>query len=72
MRQHGVEQFVVGKPAVIEADDPVMLGVVELLLEPGITGPAGEDLLLDDGEAFVAALPEALRGSRFWAEPAVL
>jgi hypothetical protein len=57
-----------GQPAVIEAADPAFREMVELLLEPGISGPGGRTLRLEDGESFVAALPEELRGSRLWAE----
>jgi hypothetical protein len=57
-----------GRPAVIEAGDPAFREMIELLLEAGISGPDGRTLRLDDGEAFVAALPEELRGSRLWAE----
>ena len=57
-----------GQRAVIEAGDPAFKEMIELLLEPGISGRGGRTLHLEDGEAFVAALPEELRGSRLWAE----
>ena len=41
--------------------------ILELLGE-GIPGPDDEVLTLDDGDAFVEALPEAFRGTRLWAE----
>ena len=57
-----------GTPAVIMGRDERAASSLETLLSPGITGPDGRRLFLADGSAFLAALPDALRGSRLWAE----
>ena len=57
-----------GGPAVAIAAESRYQGYVDSLLAPGVTGPGGQRLHLADGEAFVAALPAAMRGSRLWAE----
>lgn len=58
-----------GGPAVAAPVDPRFEVYLASLVAPGIIGPGGRRLFLADGEAFVAALPEAMRGSRLWAEP---
>jgi hypothetical protein len=55
-------------PAVILLADPEHGSLVEALLAEGVIGPAERILHMADGEAFVRALPDGLRGSRFWAE----
>ena len=58
-----------GMGAVALATDARYQGYVDTLLGNGITGPDGTRLFLRDGDAFVNALPDAMRGSRLWAEP---
>ncbi len=58
-----------GAAAIAVAADPQFVAYVASLVAPGVTGPGGRRLFLGDGEAFVAALPDAMRGSRLWAEP---
>jgi hypothetical protein len=58
-----------GGPAVAVAADPRYQAYVATLIENGIAGPGGRRLFLADGEAFLEALPGAMRGSRLWAEP---
>lgn len=55
-------------PAVIMPADPDDLPAIDAQLADGVAGPDGGRLYLEDGEAYVEALPEAYHGSRFWAE----
>lgn len=57
-----------GGPARVEPADDEAGALIAALLAPGVVGPDGRRLVLADGLAFVAALPDAIRGSRFWAE----
>jgi hypothetical protein len=57
-----------GGPAIAVAADEHYATYVEGLLASGVIGPAGRRLFLSDGEAFLEALPDAMRGSRLWAE----
>ena len=43
---------------------------IDRMFAEGIPADAGGRLYLDDGEAFLAALPSVYRGSRFWAATA--
>jgi len=57
-----------GGPAIAVASHPQFDAYVASLVSGGVVGPDGHRLFLADGEAFVAALPDAMRGSRLWAE----
>ena len=57
-----------GGPAVIEPVDPSELPVLDVILGDGVPDERGATLWPQDGEAYVLALPGALRGSRLWAE----
>jgi len=57
-----------GGPASFEAVPPARPEGIAELLDTGVPGPDGTVLRLADGAAFVAALPQGLRGSRLWAE----
>lgn len=41
---------------------------LQLLMANGVVDGEGRTLTLEDGEAYVAALPDFYRNSRFWAE----
>jgi hypothetical protein len=56
-----------GLPASVEILAAQYREGIELTLAEGVRDPSGRPLHLADGEAFVAALPEHHRGSRFWA-----
>jgi hypothetical protein len=56
-----------GGPATFEAADPAHAEGIAALLDTGVPGPGGTVLRPADGAAFVAALPQGLRGSRLWA-----
>ena len=56
-----------GGPAVAVGVDTKAQAYLEHLLVAGVPGADGQMLSGADGERFVAALPDALRGSRLWA-----
>jgi hypothetical protein len=56
-----------GLPASVEILAPQYREGIELTLAEGARDSAGRALHVADGEAFVAALPDHHRGSRFWA-----
>ncbi len=57
-----------GGPAHIEVLIPEFAEGIESMLGDGVTDDNGRFLTLQDGEAFIKALPTFYRGSRFWAQ----
>jgi len=58
-----------GGPARVHVLVPELTEGIESMLGDGVTDDQGRFLTLEDGEAFVEALPTFYRGSRFWAQP---
>jgi len=57
-----------GRPAVIEPLAGFTEEGIRAILAGGAIGADGRTLHLEDGAAFVEALPGTLRGTRLWAE----
>jgi hypothetical protein len=57
-----------GQPAVVLPSDDRAARSLESLVAGGVPGHDGRRLYLSDGPAFLVALPDAIRGSRLWAE----
>lgn len=56
-----------GGAAVAVGVDAESQAYLDSLLARGVQAADGRMLHLEDGEAFVRALPQAIRGSRLWA-----
>ncbi|MGI8928515.1 MAG: hypothetical protein ACR2H0_03475 [Candidatus Limnocylindrales bacterium] len=57
-----------GQPAEFDYLIPEFREGIEVLIADPIVDARGRVIAATDGEAYVAALPEVYRGSRFWAE----
>jgi hypothetical protein len=57
-----------GEAAQLDVLIPEFAEGIQMLMANGVVDGEGRTLTLEDGQAYVAALPDFYRSSRFWAE----